>query len=568
MKKIKITRDKLNLLVEDVYIKKFRPDGKDKYGNDKYVGDVVYHTGNREGGEAEWDMIHTDKMEQNNSDTYIVPLKNGLVSYNITSIDGTQVMHMFKNAKREALFTHNNTDYTLRMDHDSYTDFMNNFINKVNLVIDDYVSKHVELTNDKNIGYQICIYPVKSSSNFNSFVVNRLIVDKQKIHNLPIVKINPNLFNKDISDLQADTDFINKNKDYYDSFRLSPSDIKKFPKELGKYRKETHMHGLETDIRMFQGRERVYQEIKRVNEMADKLLNMYKEYVKARRNYDTDKQKRIAAEIAPAAMEYCLCGNTLEIMKQATFNDVKTGDPIRKSNVSINSDNTWEYTYFKPNEQNKLVTSNILNIADKEMNYKFFSKLKTELAERFKDADKKTINDTVNGIVIGEMEPVDYQIKRIYNDSRMGLKNLYKLNPNELEKAENQLKGNILVIFDDNISGGATLSDICLHFKEMGVQHIIPITFGRMKTQWDGRIKYNPPEREKVHINRPAHGFIYGDGKTFNYKGKVVRMDTITNPMDAANVYKKVFRDYDPDPQRIKDFWMAYQKAKKQNGIS
>ena len=42
-------------------------------------------------------MLKTDKMEKNNGDTYEVPLKGGIMSYNITSIKGVDVMHYFKN---------------------------------------------------------------------------------------------------------------------------------------------------------------------------------------------------------------------------------------------------------------------------------------------------------------------------------------------------------------------------------------------------------------------------------------------------------------------------------------
>ena len=42
------------------------------------------------------DYLNTDKMDKNNADTYIVKLKNGIDSYNITDIKGMEVMHFFK----------------------------------------------------------------------------------------------------------------------------------------------------------------------------------------------------------------------------------------------------------------------------------------------------------------------------------------------------------------------------------------------------------------------------------------------------------------------------------------
>ena len=81
----------------------------------------------------------------------------------------------------------------------------------------------------------------------------------------------------------------------------------------------------------------------------------------------------------------------------------------------------------------------------------------------------------------------------------MALKNYFKPNEdeefviNEIEKTQNS----ILVIFDDNVSGGATLSDICLQLKNLGVQNIIPITFGEMSVSWGN--SYNL-------INQPENG--------------------------------------------------------------
>ena len=82
----------------------------------------------------------------------------------------------------------------------------------------------------------------------------------------------------------------------------------------------------------------------------------------------------------------------------------------------------------------------------------------------------------------------------------MGLKNYYSVNnwnqrlvERELEKTKNSA----LVIFDDNISGGATLSDICDQLTSLGVKNIIPITFGKMDVKWHeglGTKIYNQPE--------------------------------------------------------------------------
>ena len=59
----------------------------------------------------------------------------------------------------------------------------------------------------------------------------------------------------------------------------------------------------------------------------------------------------------------------------------------------------------------------------------------------------------------------------------------------------------IVVIFDDNISGGATFSDICYQLQKIGVKYMIPITFGKMRTSYSQGIGQV--------INKPENGFNY-----------------------------------------------------------
>ena len=79
----------------------------------------------------------------------------------------------------------------------------------------------------------------------------------------------------------------------------------------------------------------------------------------------------------------------------------------------------------------------------------------------------------------------------------MALKNYFQPN-NDKELIDNQLndtENNVFVIFDDNISGGATLSDICNQLKNLGVKYIVPITFGKMRESWNSRtIVVNKPK--------------------------------------------------------------------------
>ena len=56
--------------------------------------------------------------------------------------------------------------------------------------------------------------------------------------------------------------------------------------------------------------------------------------------------------------------------------------------------------------------------------------------------------------------------------------------------SEQDLKGKHIVIFDDNISSGSTLDDICLELQKYGVASILPITLAIIpKTSYDNHQK-------------------------------------------------------------------------------
>ena len=111
--------------------------------------------------------------------------------------------------------------------------------------------------------------------------------------------------------------------------------------------------------------------------------------------------------------------------------------------------------------------------------------------------------NTTNTTEVCRWEPVNFQIKKMGNDVRMALKNYFQPNEdaemvkNEVEKA----MGTVIVVFDDNVSGGATLSDICLQLQNLGLEFVIPITFGRMRTSYN--------QGRNIIINKPENGFNY-----------------------------------------------------------
>mgnify|MGYP003295904877 CR=1 FL=1 len=67
------------------------------------------------------------------------------------------------------------------------------------------------------------------------------------------------------------------------------------------------------------------------------------------------------------------------------------------------------------------------------------------------------------------------EIKSIEDKRRRSLEGLFGINP-KLSGIQQDLKDKHIVIFDDNISSGATLDDICLELQKYGVASILPIT--------------------------------------------------------------------------------------------
>lgn len=69
----------------------------------------------------------------------------------------------------------------------------------------------------------------------------------------------------------------------------------------------------------------------------------------------------------------------------------------------------------------------------------------------------------------------NFEIKSIEDKRRRSLEGLFGINP-KLSGIQQNLKDKHIVIFDDNISSGATLDDICLELQKYGVASILPIT--------------------------------------------------------------------------------------------
>lgn len=451
-KKILISKKSYDKLFEDVYISdinKKKKNARLTYQKHK----TKYNVGNYDSA----DMIKTDKMDNDNADTYEVPLKGGIVSYNITSINGTEVMHYFKRIfdKQKTyvkLKKYDNEQYELEMADDEFREFMTQFLNKVENVIKHCISNfkrdNTELTG-------LSIYPVPSSSRFNVEMAKRMQFNT--LCGFTPKVINQSLLKKDLSKLEKDNDFLDKNSDYYNS---KYSDYDKH--------NASHKDYLDKAYSRYKALMNAQKFIDNANKAADRLLSWY--------YYRNVGGKR--PQYYESLNEYYL--NYIASVKQI---------------VSASE-------YY--NNIEKKTSRLFLGKIAKALKYSKGPSIEKRSGE-IRDLLKSHgyLKNNYENIDLCKYEPITFEIKKLSNDIRMGLKNYFQ--PTNDEEIKNDAlkdsNNTIYVIFDDNISGGATLSDICYQLQQLGAKYIIPITFGKMKTAWNSGI---------LSVNKPING-------TFNY---------------------------------------------------
>lgn len=389
------------------------------------------------------ELLNTGKMDQNNSDTYEVPLKGGIMSYNITSIRGTEIMHYFKNkfAKMDIDLDGDGQkeSYELMMEDSEYQEFFKQFYSKVNNVISHVANS---LYDGKVKFSGVSIYPVPSSSGFNVMVAKQL-AKFVTFNGLKVVDINSNLFKKDLSNLQKDEDFINKNRAYYDD-------------RMFKNSSDTTTH----------------------NQYIDKTLNRFFKIENTKSLID-------AYNAAYARLDRCY-----------TVNRKQYGDRFGEALARFYRD---LYEKFEAIE-------NSIGGMHRDNIYTALKGTKSQVELRKTEDIWKIVKPYLRGsgirpIPMHRLQPKDFQIKKLSNDTRMGMKNYFSSNAEIVQQEMEKIKGTIFVIFDDNISGGATLSDICFQAKQLGIEYIIPITFGEMQK------KYNLGTGNQV--NKPTNDFTY-----------------------------------------------------------
>lgn len=475
MKKIKITENDIRFMVknaimqlinEDVFANKSLLNKKNKT-----VG-LTYnkHVGRNADNLSSFDMLNTDKMESNNEDTYEVTLKGGITSYNITSIKGEAVMHYFKNkflnGGNDAKIKAGNEEYKLIMEEPEFKKFLNVFNSKVNRVI-NYCINNFKKENPEIDFSKVSIYPVPSRSNFNNTMAN--IMSHMTLGNLPVRVVNTDILKKDYRNLERDEDFIEKNKDFFNG-KMFQTNSPEFNGSVSDY--------LNRDVNKFHAMNNAKRNIEVLNIAAEKTLRSLYNYM----------NKKTPGLLNSLVNNY---KNYYDTLQKCTI------DSGYENPISSNGSSKVQIAKIAKAQKYTKGPS-----VEKRTNF-MWSLIKPYL----RNEKSPLTNMPYSKVDIKRWEPQDFEIKNLSNSERMGLKNYFNQNQDlEFVKKEmDEIKGGVLVIFDDNISGGATLSDICYQLKNLGAEHLIPITFGKMSA----KITMNRIPLSMPINNKGDEGFNY-----------------------------------------------------------
>lgn len=314
--------------------------------------------------------------------------------------------------------------YELFMENDEYQQFFRRFYTKVNYVV-SHVCKELYTKSNGKIAFSgVSICPVPSSSGFNTMVAKQL-AKYTKLNDLKVIDIDVNMFKKDFTNLKKDEEFIAKNKQYYSS-NMFDSEVEDITHE-GYVDKTLNRFSKIRDTRPY---------IEEYNKIFRQLNVCY-----ANRNKYGDRFGQALAKFYKNLYDVFvkLNSSVKGMWKKQVFSKLKG----TKSQVEARkSDEMWEIV--KPYLRGT-------NVTKMDMHY---------------------------------LQPSDFEIKNLSNDIRMGMKDYFVSNVDVVEREMEKIKGTIFVIFDDNISGGATLSDMCMQAKKLGIEYIIPITFGEMQQKY------------------------------------------------------------------------------------
>lgn len=459
---------------EDVFINGISNNKNKNIANLTYKRNNNGSIARNRGNMTSRDMLKTNLMDNNSGQTtYEVKLKGGFTSYNITDINGTEVMHYFKRkfSNEETRIKLGDTEYDLEMQDSEFRNFMVQFLNKVNAVVEYRARQFME--NNKGLTFSnIYIYPVPSSSNFNIEMVKRIVKNNHTIDNLPVSAISSSILKKDTSNLEKDTDFIDKNRGYYNSERWQTGG-----------NGGTHMQAVDNDLNRLSRLESVKAEIDKANEFTKIENRKQTGSLLSQLNYVSARLNNPEKYGAP----------TLKSIKK--LYDLYIGYQEAVKNITIAGEyyDTIAQKYHKP--QLKKVAEAIKYSKGQSIEGR------TQRILQILKEYNMTNGLPVKPYDICMWQPANFQIKKLGNDSRMALKNYFSINNDSSEAELKNTDNSIVVIFDDNISGGATLSDICYQLQKIGVKYMIPITFGKMRTSYSQGIGQV--------INKPENGFNY-----------------------------------------------------------
>lgn len=447
---MEMVKSVIGMLTEDAFVNSV--DKRNKRANITYKkGAPGWHERKITG-----DYLKTDKMEQLNGDTYPVKLKCGLTSYNITDINGTQVMKYFKhyfdrNEVIDIKDPSSKETFKLDMETREFNEFRRDFFNKI-----DNIIKYCINNFDGEYYSRVSIYPVPSSSNFNE----KMAQEMSKLNFSGVKhgtkKLDENLFEKSFKNIKRDEDFINKNKEYYNS-QVNAGD------ESG----ETHDNSVTTAKNRYEQMSVVYRYITHINYLVKRIITCVTNDRSRNKTNNTGKEysDTLGKNLLPLYIQLANDYDDLEgeVKKSLTYEDDFT-----KKNHAIQVASLLKKIKYGKTEVNKYNTNLVYSLVLPYI--------------------KNRVTRSGNPIKKMNIWPLDtniFSIKSATNDIRMGLKGFFSMNQELKEKELEEAKNTIFVIFDDNVSGGATLSDICSQLMEAGVKFIIPITFGRMRESYN-----------------------------------------------------------------------------------
>lgn len=406
------------------------------------------------------DYLKTDKMDANNSDTYIVPLKNGIESYNITRIMGMEVMHFFKkfwdNAKAILKLKNQDSntvdDYELTMLENERQQFLDQFTHKVEIVLTDFINKNIKNKEDI-VG--ITLYPVKSSSKFNIKMVDEM--SNISVLGLPVQVISDSLLVKDLRNLEKDSDFIERNQEFYDDDYSA----------MEKFNMGTVSQNLDSVINKYNSLNDVWKLLPELNEYVETLKRLYY------RHSTKGLSEKMLLKFANIYKNYY---DTLQKCYGVKYIDAVSGGKkkIHKDKIIV----AQKYT------KGPSVEKRSAEIWDLVKN-------------NLKGQTSPITNKPYKKVDVCVWDKKSFEIKYLSNSIRLGLKNIYNPNTDDdyVKKELERINNTLFVIFDDNISGGATLGDICYQCKKLGIKNLVPITFGQMEeSNTIGLISLKTPE--------------------------------------------------------------------------